>query len=64
MGVGVVGVRTGRIVNRACRSPHARANQGTTPGIPRPGTNRCSTSGTNGRTGQRAAACRYHCQEG
>jgi len=64
MGVGGIWVRTGRIVNRACRSPHARADQGTTTGIPRPSTNRCPTAGTNGRTGQRAAACRHHYQEG
>jgi hypothetical protein len=56
MGGGVVRIRTGCLVHRACRSPHARANQGTTPGMPR--------CGTHGRTGLHAAAGRHHGQDG
>lgn len=66
LAVGAMGrvarVRPSHIVQRACRCPHARANQGAAPDISRPGTNRCPTAGTNRCSGQRAAACRHQSQ--
>jgi hypothetical protein len=61
-GLGIGWVRTGRVVDCARRSPHTRANQGTSPGVPRPGTNGSATARTNRGAGQRAAACGHYRQ--
>lgn len=60
VGVRIVGVWMGRVVERSRCSPHTGTNEGTARRVPRPGANGSPTPSTNGGAGQRATACRHH----